>query len=126
MVKLLLIFSITVFVERVHPLQCGIFRLRHPSERRPGLPRQSPLVFWPRFALDTLHKTGIVLAAFARIAATGIRVARDPNRLAYMDQALTRVSDEDAGTLELLTQSASAQQAVAHQKKVFDLTHWTP
>jgi hypothetical protein len=83
-------------------------------------------LFWPRFAWETVCKTGAILAAFVRIAAMGIRIARDPNRHAYTDQALTRVSDDEAGTLELLTQSASAQQAVAHQKKVFDLTHWSP
>jgi hypothetical protein len=126
LVKLLLIFSKTVFVEDLHPLQCGIFRLRHPSERRPGLPRENALLFWPRFAWQTIRKTGAILAAFVRIAAMGIRIARDPNRLAYTDRALARGSDEDDVALELLTQSASAKQAVAHQKKVFDLTHWSP
>ena len=126
LVKLLAIFSTAVRVEDVHPLQCGLFRQRHPSERRPGLAAPSALLFWPRFALDSVRKTGAILAAFAKVAAIGIRVARDPQRLAYTDQALTPVSDDDADSLDLFTQSASAKQAVAHQKKVFDLTHGTP
>ena len=42
--KYLLTFSTTDRLEHVHPLQGGIFRLKHPSERRPGLLRESPLV----------------------------------------------------------------------------------
>ncbi len=42
-VKLLFTFSTTVRLENVHPLQAGIFRLEHPSERRPGLPREKQL-----------------------------------------------------------------------------------
>ena len=40
-VKYLVTFSTTDRIENVHPLQGGIFRLKHPSERRPGLPRES-------------------------------------------------------------------------------------
>jgi hypothetical protein len=40
----------------VHPLQGGIFRLKHPSERRPGLSRENPWFFWPRFTWETLVK----------------------------------------------------------------------
>lgn len=34
--------------ERVHPLQCGILRRKVRATRRPGLPRENPLVFYPR------------------------------------------------------------------------------
>jgi hypothetical protein len=40
--KYLLTFSTTDRLESLHPLQGGILRLKHPSERRPGLPRESP------------------------------------------------------------------------------------
>ncbi|MFT4278079.1 MAG: radical SAM protein [Rhodopseudomonas sp.] len=126
LVKLLAIFSTAIRVENVHPLQCGLFRQRHPSERRPGLAAPHALSFWPRFAFDGVHKTATILTAFAKVAAIGVRVARDPQRHAYTDEALTPVSDDDADSLGLFTQSASAKQAVAHQKKVFDLTHGTP
>jgi hypothetical protein len=53
----------------------------------------------------------------------GIKISRDPNRLAYRDRALSRSDDDDEGALELLTQTLSAKQAAAHQKKVFELTH---
>jgi hypothetical protein len=37
--RLLARFALTVPLENVHPLQGGILRLKHPSERRPGLHR---------------------------------------------------------------------------------------
>src|SRR5262249_22874938 len=53
---ILLTFSTTVRLEKVHPLQSGLLRLKRPSERRPGLPRVNPWVFWPGFAWETLRK----------------------------------------------------------------------
>ncbi len=38
--KVLVNFSMMVHLENLHPLQAGLFRLKHPSERRPGLARE--------------------------------------------------------------------------------------
>jgi radical SAM superfamily enzyme YgiQ (UPF0313 family) len=118
LLKLLLNFSLSVRLERVHPLQSGIFRLRHPSERRPGLPRENAVAFWLHFVFESIYKTATILSTAARLALVGIKVARDPKRFEYLDEALIPVSDEDDETLELLTQSAAAKQAAAHQRKV--------
>src|SRR5207302_32933 len=40
--------------EKVHPLQCGILRRKVRSTRRPGLPRENPLLFYPRRLWDML------------------------------------------------------------------------
>ncbi|MGO7428047.1 radical SAM protein, partial [Rhizobium ruizarguesonis] len=56
LVKVLVSFATTVPLENVHPLQSGLLRLKTPSERRPDLPRENPLVFWPRFAWETFRK----------------------------------------------------------------------
>src|SRR3974390_609555 len=48
LVKVLVAFSTTVRLEHVHPLQAGGLRLRHPSERRPGLPSGNPASFLSR------------------------------------------------------------------------------
>lgn len=123
LVKLLLTFSLTNRIEKVHPLQSGIMRLRHPSERRPELPAENALLFWPRLTFELLSKTAVTLAALSRLAAQAIKISRDSNRLNYRDHALLRMDDDDEGALQLLTQTSSAKQAAAHQKKVFDLTH---
>jgi radical SAM superfamily enzyme YgiQ (UPF0313 family) len=123
LVKLLYQFSTMQLLEGVHPLQSGVFRLRHPDERRPGLPRENPILFRISLAADLVRKSWFALATLARLSFAAIRITRNPKRFEYMDEAITRVTDDDEFTLDLLTQTLSAKQAVAHQKKVFNLTH---
>ena len=120
MVKLLLNFSLTVPLERVHPLQSGILRLRHPSELRPGLRPKYRLMFWPHFVWDTARKTVAILGALAALSLAAYKISRDPNRHNYMDQALSPV--EDDGDLDLFTKTTGADAAIAHIKKVAELT----
>ena len=120
LVTILLNFSTTVKIENVHPLQSGILRLRHPSERRPGLPRENPLLFWPRFVLETIGKTAAILSAFGRLLILKAKVERDPARHAYMDQAMT--PGEDDADLDLLNKTDGSIAAIAHINKVAKLT----
>jgi hypothetical protein len=123
LVKILAQFATMMQIERVHPLQSGLFRLRHPSERRPGLPRESPLVFYPRL-IGTLVANNIrMLATIWWLLRLKWRVEHDPDRHRYMDQALTPVRDDEEETLDLLTKTAGAKAAIAHQKRVEELTH---
>jgi Radical SAM superfamily len=124
--KLLVRFSSSVSVEGVHPLQSGLFRGKHPSERRPGLPAVNPLMFWPRYALETAWKTVAMLAVIGRMMLWKWAIERRPDARQYMDQALTPVRDDDDETLELLTKTAGAKAAVDHLKKVYDITHGKP
>ena len=55
LVKVLVTFATTVRLENVHPLQSGILRSKRPSERRPGLKRENPWIFWSRHAWETLR-----------------------------------------------------------------------
>jgi radical SAM superfamily enzyme YgiQ (UPF0313 family) len=120
--KYLLTFSTTDRLEHVHPLQGGILRLKHPSERRAGLPREHAWIFWPRFAWDTLRKHAILAGTIGRLLVWATVIARDPEARAYMDQALTPVGDDEDATLDLLTKTTGGRAAVAHGKKVAELT----
>jgi radical SAM superfamily enzyme YgiQ (UPF0313 family) len=123
MVKLLVTFSLTDGLEGVHPLQSGIIRLRHPSERRPGLPRERAWIFWPRLAWDTVRKTFITLSRLSELSVVAIRALRNPERHGYMDQALTPVHDDDDQALDLMTKTGGARAAIAHIQRVDRLTH---
>jgi radical SAM superfamily enzyme YgiQ (UPF0313 family) len=120
--KYLLTFSTTDRLEKVHPLQGGIFRLKHPSERRPGLSHEKPWFFWPRFGWETLVKHVILTGAIGRLLIWKTVIAYSPGAGNYMDQALTPVSDDGDETLDLLTKTAGARAAVAHAKKIAELT----
>ena len=122
LVKLLFTFSTTDRLEKVHPLQSGILRLKHPSERRPGLPRESPWSFWPRFVWETLYKHAILAGMIGRLLVWKTAIARDRAARGYMDQALTPLRDDEDVTLDLLTKTTGARAAIAHIKKVAELT----
>jgi hypothetical protein len=122
LVKLLYQFSTMHLLEGVHPLQSGVFRLRHPDERRPGLPRENPLLFRIRLVADLIRKSWFALSTMTRLSLAAIRISYDPKRLEYVDDAMARVTDDDELNLDLLNQTPGARDAVAHQKKVFELT----
>ena len=122
LIKVLVNFATTVWLENVHPLQGGILRLKHPSERRPGLPRERAFIFWPRFVWQTLSKHVVIMGMIARLFLLKLVITRDPAARTYTDIALTPVNDDDV-TLNLLTSTTGAHAAIAHLKKVAALTH---
>ncbi len=126
LVKVLVTFATAVRLENMHPLQTGILRLKHPSERRPGLPRESLWIFWPRFAWEALYKHAIMAGTIGRLFLLMMSIARDPDARTYTDQALTPVRDDDDVTLDLLTKTTGGRGAVAHIKKVAELTGGRP
>jgi hypothetical protein len=122
LIKVLVNFATTVRLENVHPLQGGILRLKHPSERRPGMPRESAFIFWPRFIWETLSKHAALVATISRLIWIRIAIARDPAARNYMDTALTPVHDDDDMKLDLLTKTTGARSTVAHIRKVARIT----
>ena len=122
LVKVLVTFAMMVPLEKVHPLQAGIFRLKHPSERRPGLPRESALVFWPRYFWDTLRKHAVLAGTIARLVLAKLAIDRDPQAKSYMDEALAPVHEDGDVRLDLLTKTTGATAALAHIRKVAQLT----
>ncbi|CAN7272668.1 B12-binding domain-containing radical SAM protein [Rhizobium sp. LjRoot258] len=123
LVKMLVSFATTVPLENVHPLQSGLLRLKHPSERRPDLPKESAVTFWPRFIWETVTKHLSLGATIAGLATSAFFIARDKNSKSYMDQALTPVGDHEDETLELFTKTAGGRAAVSHIHRVAELTH---
>src|ERR1700730_6067144 len=115
-VKVLVTFATMVRLENVHPLQAGILRLKHPSERRPGLPRERPWIFWPRFVWETLNKHAILVGMIGQLFLLKMAIARDPDAPAYTDQALTPVREDEDVTLDLLTKTTGARAAIAPVK----------
>ena len=122
LIKMLVNFATTAQLENVHPLQGGIFRLKHPSERRPGLPCERAFIFWPRFVWETISKHAVIIATIARLLVLKFLITRDPAARTYKDTALTPVSDNEETTLDLLTNTTGAHAAVAHLKKIARLT----
>lgn len=122
LVKILVAFAMSVRLENVHPLQAGVLRLKHPSERRPGLPRESAWRFWPRFLWETVYKQAILVGTIGKLLVWKVKIAHESDVAAYTDQALAPVCSDDDEMLDLLTKTTGAPAAVAHVKQVAELT----
>ena len=86
-------FYFTFIQENVHPLQGGYFRRKIRRHRRSTLPRENPLVFYPRRVREIVE-THVKLAAFyLYLHNIRRRVERDPSP--YTDPALEPISDGD-------------------------------
>jgi hypothetical protein len=121
--KVLANFATAVRIEHVHPLQGGLVRLRHPTERRPGLPQENPWIFWPRLIGQTITKQARVISTIAQLVLWAWRIALDPKTREYADAALTPVREDEDQFLDLLTKTTGAGPALDHLKKVHNLTH---
>ncbi len=98
-------------LEKVHPLQGGYFRRKYRKDRRPGLRRESPLVFYPRYFADIVYKHVKLGQAIWRFGRFRNRLRGDPEAEKYTDLALTPVAAEEFDSLELFTVSAAAKSA---------------
>jgi hypothetical protein len=122
LIKALVPFATTAHLENVHPLQGGLLRLKRRSERRPGLPRENIAIFWLRFAWETLYKHLFLASTIGRLLVLKTTISRNPYVKAYRDQSMMPVADDEEITLDLLTKTTGASAAVAHLKKVAELT----
>jgi Radical SAM superfamily len=73
--------------EKVHPLQCGILRRKVRRTRRPGLPRENPLLFYPRRVLEFISKYGGLAVYYVWLERLRRRIDREAE--AYTDTALS-------------------------------------
>ena len=104
--------------EDVHPQQCGYFRRKDRTQRRPELPLEPALAFYARHSLETLVK-------YARFGLYALktwrmrnRVARDPASLNYSDLAIAPVLDAEGESLEMFELNASSKVAVEKARRV--------
>jgi hypothetical protein len=105
-------------VEKLHPLQGGIFRLKYRRDRRPTFPMEPVWAFYPKYWWETASKHVRMAQRWFAIDFMRRRILRDPQHRAYMDQALTAVADDDAETLDLLTQNDAARREVDRAKRI--------
>jgi radical SAM superfamily enzyme YgiQ (UPF0313 family) len=118
LMPVLMWFSSAVKIEELHPLQWGIFRVKHRKDRRPGLPIESPLSFYAGYAAETARKAVKLVRRWRHLKSIVAKIEADPNAKSYQDEALVPVGEEDAEHMELYTQSESVRAAVQHERRV--------
>jgi radical SAM superfamily enzyme YgiQ (UPF0313 family) len=123
LIKALVPFIHMVPVENIHPLQAGLFRRKHRTERRYGLAPESAWAFYSSHVAKTIANNLKLAGTIFWILQLKRRIERDSDHRSYMDIALTPVADDDEATLDLLTKTTGAKAAIDHIKKVAALTH---
>ena len=111
-------FSSAVPVENLHPLQWGIFRIKRRTDRRSGLPLESPVPFYARYAAEVARKALALAKRWRMLKAIVRKIEADPNAKLYMDGALTPVAEEDSEHMEIYTQNEAARTAVERERRV--------
>jgi radical SAM superfamily enzyme YgiQ (UPF0313 family) len=111
-------FAASLSVEKVHPLQGGILRLKNRLDRRSTLPIENPVVFYPKVAADFVVKHARLLRQAWRINRIAKKVQADPANATYTDLAMTPVTEDDTDNLEMFTHNASARDEVVRAKKI--------
>jgi hypothetical protein len=103
--------------EKVHPLQGGRVRRKYRLDRRPTLPVETPLIFYPRFVWDFVRKHMQFLKLYWRYSRALARVERDPAKHDYMDLSLSPAEEQDLDELDLFTATEFGQAAVEKMRR---------
>jgi radical SAM superfamily enzyme YgiQ (UPF0313 family) len=99
---LLLCLGGSITLEGIHPLEAGMFRRKVRRMRRPGMPLENPLIFYPRRGweiISTSVQWMILIWRFYRIAQ---RVSMRPKQSEEVDLAMIPVDEQKDEDLTLL------------------------
>ncbi len=109
-------FHGSIKYENVHPLQGGYFRRKVRTQRRSGIPRENPLVFYPRRVWQ-MFSTYVPYGLYAwKLWRLCRKVKLDPASKTYIDLALIPVVEAEEERLEMYEQTEAARAAVAKAK----------
>ncbi|HEX3817714.1 MAG TPA: hypothetical protein VHW03_05445, partial [Chthoniobacterales bacterium] len=109
-------FMGSINLEKIHPLESGLFRLKFRRDRRPGLPILPRRKFYPRYLGESIVTLVRWFTLYFKLRRIYVRIKRDPQRLSYTDLALTPVTDHDFETMDMF-HSPSAQSFVAQEQR---------
>jgi radical SAM superfamily enzyme YgiQ (UPF0313 family) len=107
----IMVFSGALKIEEVHPLQLGAVRRKVRTQRRYGLPLESPLIFYPRRGLELL-RSGVRWGKLAiRLRRLRKRIEADPAARGYSDEAM---QPAPAGTVDHFVEVFAEQIPKTH------------
>ena len=85
--------------------------MKYRRDRRPGLPRENPLVFYPKFLGNLAWKTWCLARLYYRYHPVRRKLDRMPPPVLDEDAALRPASNEELGELQMYQVSDSARAA---------------
>jgi radical SAM superfamily enzyme YgiQ (UPF0313 family) len=109
-------FMGAIHLEKIHPLESGLFRLKFRRDRRPGLRVEPIWKFYPIYIVESIVKMVKWAALYRRLRRMYLAIKQDKKRFKYMDLALTPVTDHDVDDLEMF-HTPSAPAFVAQEQR---------
>jgi radical SAM superfamily enzyme YgiQ (UPF0313 family) len=119
MMKLLSFYAIAR-LEHVHPLEGGLFRRKYRKDRRAGMPLESRLAFYSRYAWEIVSKHVGFAKLYWQYRQTLRRIMRDP--APYSDLAMTPVQDSEFDQLDMYTSTTASKGAVMKLRRYKGMT----
>ena len=113
----LLWFKLAVTVEGIHPLEGGALRRKARRERRPGLPRLTPLAFYPRAAAEIAGKAWTYWSVFRRTQRILKETVAAPDRWTYSDLSITAPNADEFESLDLYHATSGGEAALARKRR---------
>ncbi len=95
MMRLVLFYYGCQAIERIHPFQGGLLRRKYRKERRQGRVIENPLLFYTKYAWDTLTKLFRLGHMIGRYKWILLGVEKELRTETYTDQALKPVNDDE-------------------------------
>jgi hypothetical protein len=110
-------FYLMIAFEGVHPLEGGALRLKFRRDRRQGMRRESPLVFYPRYAGETLVKAWRYWRVYKRFKATLEEALAASDRWTYTDLAIAPPRSDEFDALDLYHATRGGEAALARMRR---------
>jgi len=85
---LLIWFYVCIKYEGLHPLEGGYFRHKYRVDRRPGLPKENPFLFYPKRLMEIVSTHAQILPLLWKCGCMRRRIKADPEARNYTDKAL--------------------------------------
>lgn len=111
-------FYLTFKLEGLHPLEGGLLRRRYRRDRRPGLPVQNPLAFYPWHWARSYGGLAFLAWSVWRANRLQKRLMKDPDRYAYTDLATTPPEADETATLALFQETSGGKAAVERDRVI--------
>ncbi len=108
----------------IYPLQAGLVRRKVRTDRRPGMPIENALIFYPRYAWETVSIFARAAGKLWKLWRFARSVQRDPNAKAYSDAALAGATSDSS--LEMFQLSESARKAGEKARRIDEQKQLAP
>jgi radical SAM superfamily enzyme YgiQ (UPF0313 family) len=113
----LLEFRLLYANEGVHTLEAGLIRRKRRRSRRPTLRIEPAIVFYPKFAWESLRKAWSYWRGFSKGKRLLRRIESDPNRWDYTDSAICPLNHNELAALDLFHETRGGEAFVARKAK---------